>query len=593
MSRRGVAIVLSLLGAATVASIVAFVVIYMLIARAPSVPSGAVLALRLEGDLAEVAPVDVFGYLRGQRIQTLRSVLDTLRKAKADPRVVALLLEPKGFTTPYWAKLQEVRDALADFRASGKPVYAYLEYGTDRDYFVAAAADRVFLMPSASLDLTGVASYEVFLRGTLDLVGIQPDLHHVGAYKTAVNQFVERGFTPEHREVSAELTQGIYDEIVLGIAHSRGRSEGEVRGLIDRGPFLAAQALEEGLVDGLAYRDEVDAQLRAVSSARERATIEAGDYDRVSLRSLGLNRGPRIAVIHVSGAIVSGESGLDPINGSAVGSDTLSEYIRRVRRDGSIRGVVLRIDSPGGSAIASDAIWRELMTLKEDEETDRPIVASMSDLAASGGYYVAMAADSIVAHPSTLTGSIGIFGGKFVTGGLYAKLGANIESTSAGRFAEINSPVRPYNEDELVKLREQLQAFYDGFIEKVAAARGRTPAEIDVVAQGRVWTGRQALEHGLVDALGGLDRAVAEVKSLAGIPAEDDVELVVFPPRRTFYELLTEQLTGTGAARAAASRWFGSTLSAAEIEVLRAMRGPLALFRQGEPLALMPAAFFR
>ncbi len=592
MSRRGVAIVLTLLGAAVAVSIAAFVVIYLLVARAPSVPTGAVLALRLEGDLAEVAPADVFGYLSGTRMQTLRAVIDTLRKAKVDSRVSAVLLEPKGFGSLYWGKLQEIRDALADFRRSGKPVYAYLEYGSDRDYYVAAAADRVFLMPSASLDLTGVATYELFLRGTLDLVGVYPDLYHVGAYKTAVNQYVEHGFTPEHREVSAELTRGLYDEVVRGIADSRGRTEADVHTLIDAGPFLAGQALDAGLVDGLAYRDEVDARLRASSGARERATIEADDYDGVSLRSLGLNRGPRIAVIHASGAIVSGRSGFDPLNGSVVGSDTLSRYIRRVRRDASIRAVVLRIDSPGGSAVASDAIWRELRVLKDDEDADRPLVASMSDLAASGGYYIAMAADTIVAQPSTLTGSIGIFGGKFVTGGLYGKLGANIETTSAGRFAEINSPARPYNSDEQVKVQEQLQSFYDGFIEKVAESRGRTPAEIDGIAQGRVWTGRQALDHGLVDALGGLDRAVDEAKSLAGIPAEDDVELVVYPPRRSLYEILTEELTGS-ARSATGARWLASMLSASELEVLRAMRGPVAMFRDGEPLALMPSAIFR
>jgi protease-4 len=269
----------------------------------------------------------------------------------------------------------------------------------------------------------------------------------------------------------------------------------------------------------------------------------------------------------------------------------LTEYIRRVRRDNSIRAVVLRIDSPGGSAIASDAIWRELVVGKDDDG-ERPLVASMSDLAASGGYYIAMAADAIIAQPSTLTGSIGIFGGKFVTGGLYGKLGANIESTSAGRFAEINSPARPYNDDELVKVQGQLQSFYDQFIEKVAEARGRTPAEIDAIAQGRVWTGRQALDRGLVDALGGLDRAVAEAKSLAGIPADSDVELVVYPPRRSLYEILTQELAGS-AEGAAAGAWLASTLSAGELDVLRAMRGPLAMFRHGEPLALMPGAFVR
>jgi len=591
MSRRGIAVVLTLLGTAVAVSIAGFVMIYLLVGRAPDVPDNAVLSLQLSGDLAEVAPADVFGYFSGTRTATLHSVIETLERAKTDPRVTGVLLEPKGFSTPYWGKLQEIRDAIADFKTSGKPVYAYLEYGTDRDYYLASAADSVFLMPTTFLDLTGVASYEIFLRGTLDWAGVYPDLHHVGAYKTAVNQYQEHGFTPEHREVSMELTHGLYTEIVRGIAEGRGRSEDDIRALIDSGPFLADQALEGGLVDGLAYRDEVDARLRAVTGAGERATIDAGDYGRARRRGLRFNRGPRIAIINASGAIVSGESGFDPLNGSAVGSETLINYIRRVRRDNSIRAVVLRVDSPGGSAIASDAIWRELMLLKNDER-DVPLVASMSDLAASGGYYIAMAADSIVAHPLTLTGSIGIFGGKFVTGGLYGKAGANIETTSIGRRAEINSPTRPYTADELVKVREQLQSFYDGFIEKAADARGKTPAEIDVVAQGRVWTGRQALDRGLVDELGGLDRAVEEAKSLAGLNADQDVELVVYPPRMTVYEILTSELSGVS-GQALAERWAATALSAAELEVLRAMRGPLAMFQDGEPLALMPGAFFR
>src|SRR5919201_2639009 len=219
--------------------------------------------------------------------------------------------------------------------------------------------------------------------------------------------------------------------------------------------------------------------------------IDGDEYARIGPTSLGLNRGPRVAVIVASGAITSGRSGFDPLNGSTVGSETLVDYIRQARKDSSIRAIVLRVDSLGGSATASDAIWRELMIAKR-ERADRPIVASMSDLAASGGYYIAMPAHAIVAQPSTLTGSIGIFGGKIVTGGMYEKLGAHIEATSIGRHAEINSLARPYNPEELKKLQEQLQAFYDQFIEKVAESRHAQPEQIDEIAQGRVWTGQQS-----------------------------------------------------------------------------------------------------
>jgi protease-4 len=223
-----------------------------------------------------------------------------------------------------------------------------------------------------------------------------------------------------------------------------------------------------------------------------------------------------------------------------------------------------------------------------EARSDRPIVASMSDLAASGGYYIAMPAHAIVAQPSTLTGSIGVFGGKFVTGGLYAKLGAGVGATSSGRRAEMNSPIRQYTADEAALLKEQLQAFYDRFVEKAAESRGRTPADLERVAQGRIWTGRQALDHGLVDELGGLSRAIAVAKARADIPADSDVEIVIYPPPRSFYEILSDQISGAGAD--AGGRLIAS-LTSEERQALRVLRGPLDLFRRGEPLALLPVGF--
>jgi protease IV len=588
MARRGLAILFTLLGVAFFISIIGFVSLYLLFGREPSVPSNATLVLRVGGTLTEVAPADVVGYIRGVRMPTVRSIVENLRKAALDNRVRGVLLKPTGFESPFWGKVQEIRDAVLEFRKSGKPVYAYVDYGGDREYYLATAADKIFLMPSAALDLTGVATYELFLRGTLDKIGAYPDLHHIGQYKTAVNTFTEKGYTAAHKEMDESLNRDLYEQIVRGIADGRKKNEAEVRAAIDDGPFLPENALKAGLVDDLAYEDQVDEKLRA-GSTRDR--IEGDDYARVSASSIGLNRGPRIAVIYATGAIVGGKSGYDPLNGAVAGSDTLIEYIRQARRDGSVRAIVLRIDSPGGSASASDAIWRELM-LARNEKSDRPLVASMSDLAASGGYYIAMPAHVIVAQPSTLTGSIGIFGGKVVTGGVYNKLGMNIESTSIGKRAEINSPARPYNQDELKKLQEQLQSFYDDFVEKVATSRHSTPEQIDALAQGRVWTGRQAKQNKLVDELGGLDRAIALAKQRAKIPADSGVEIVIYPPRKSFYELLSDQLSGTGES-AAVSAWLNASLSKGELEVLRSMRGPLTLFRRGEILALMPFTFLR
>jgi protease-4 len=591
MANRRFPLILATLGVAIFVSMAGVLVLYLAVGREPRVPSAATLVLRVGGDLSEIVPDDVFTYLRGVRAVTVRSVVESLRKAKVDTRIRAVLVKPTGFDSPYWGKVQEIRDAMLDFKESGKPLYVYLEYGRDQDYYLATAADRIYLMPSSSLDLTGVATYALFLKGTLDKIGAYPDLHRIGDYKTAVNTFTEDGYTPAHKEMDEARISDLFDQLVSGIATGRGKDEVEVRELIDQGPFLPEDALRAGLVDGVVYEDEVSDLLEDESDLDETAEIEGDRYAQVSASSLGLNRGPRLAVIYAAGTITGGESGFDPINGPIVGSETLIDYIRQARRDDSVRGIVLRIDSPGGSATASDAVWRELMLAKTERE-DRPIVASMSDVAASGGYYIAMPAAVIVAQPSTLTGSIGIFGGKVVTGGVYAKLGMNIESTSRGRNAEINSPARPYNPDEVGKLEEQLRAFYDQFVEKVAESRRATPEEIEAVAAGRVWTGRQATERGLVDELGGLDTAIDAAKRLAGIDPGSDVEVVVYPPRKSFYELLSDQLSGANQSLAI-GRWLSASLSAGEMELLRAARSPLSIFRSGEPLALMPFRFLR
>ncbi len=593
MARRGFTIFFTFLGMALAISVAGLFALYFLFGREPAVPANATLTLRVGGDLGEIAPADIIGYVSGGgRTPTVRSLIDNLRKAKVDERIRAVLLKPTGFTTPFWGKIQELRDAVLDFKQSGKPIYAYLEYGGERDYYLASAADKVFLMPSTELELTGVATYALFLRGTFDKVGVEADLRHIGDYKTASNTFTEKGYTAAHREMDLSLNRDLYGQIVGGIAQARKQSEAAVRALIDEGPFLPGDALRAGLIDDVAYEDQVREKLRsALGQGATGPEIDTSDYARVSARSLGLDRGPRIAVIYAAGAIVSGRGGSDPLNGTSVGADTLIRYIRDARGDSSIRAIVLRIDSPGGSAGASDAIWRELM-IARNERADRPIVASMSDLAASGGYYIAMPAHAIVAQPSTLTGSIGIFGGKFVTGGVYEKLGAKIDSVSSGRRAEMNSPVRRYTPDEAKKVQEQLQAFYDQFIEKVAEARNSTPEKIDQIAQGRVWTGRQAKDNGLVDALGGLDAAIAVAKERAKIAKDSGVELVLYPPRRSLYELLSEELAG-GGEQAALSAWVAANVSSAELEALRALRGPLARFRRGEPLALMPFTFLR
>ena len=576
--RRGVGLVLGLILVAVLVSAVGMTAAFLLVGAEPTVPSQSTVVLRLRGDLPEVEQLGVFGPFLPRRT-TVRTVVESLRMAKVDRRVKSLLVVPSA-TPTLWAKTQEVRDAILDFKRSGKRAVAFLEFGGDQEYYVATACDRIYLMPTSPLDVKGLASYDIFLRGTLDKVGAYPDFLHVGDYKTAINVFTETGYTPAHREMAESLNRDTFEQLVRGVAEGRKKSEADVRRLIDEGPFLPEEALRNGLVDELAYADEVAAQARLATD--DAHTVEADTYAEVSPRRLGLGRGPRIAVIYVVGTIVSGRSSATT-EGEVAGSDTIAAFIRKARTDGAVKAIVVRIDSGGGSAVASDVIWRELTLAR----AKKPVVASMSDAAASGGYWVAMASHAIVAQPGTLTGSIGIFAGKIVTGGTLEKLGARIEGVSNGRLAEMGSPVRPFNEAERAKLTEQLQAYYDQFVERVAEARRSTPEQIDAIAQGRVWTGRQAKELGLVDELGGLDHAVALAKQRAKIPAASEVELVVYPPRKSFYELVSAPFAEENTIRG----WLGGLLLSPEERAAVALAGQVRRFRRGEPLALMPYVF--
>ena len=577
--RRGVWVVVFLLGCAVLASAALVTLSWVAFRRPPGVPAKGVLVLKIQGNLEEISN-NPFDALVHEPV-TVRSVTDALRAAKTDPRVTGVLLRPIDAPT-LWGKVQELREALVDFRSSGKPLVALVEFAGDREYVLASAASRVVLVPPGQLNLTGLASYQVFLRGTFDLIGAQPDLLHIGDYKTAVNTFTEKGFTPAHKEMTESLNHDAFEQLLGNIASARKKNVEEVRALIDQGPMLPDAALEKGLVDDVAYFDEIGKTSGLGDRFKE---LPLEQYLTVMPATRAPLTAPRVAVIYAVGTIVSGNGGTGP-TGTEVGSDKLTEYIRDVRNDDSIKAAVLRIDSPGGSTVASDVIWRELMLLR----ARKPLVVSMSDLAASGGYYIAMPGHVIVAQPGTLTGSIGIFSGKFVTEGTYNKVGINIEAVSEGAYAQMYSPSRPFNAAERAKIEEHMQAFYDQFVEKVAESRSSTPEKIDAIAQGRVWTGRQARERGLVDELGGLPRAIAIAQQRAGIAKDALVQVVTYPPRPSVFEALSSAFGGTESMRASLAEVL---LTQQDREALAAMRRPMQLLRRGESLALLPWVFAR
>ena len=571
--------VVFLLLCAVLASAAMVTLSWVMFRRPPGVPAKGVLVVKIERDLDEIS-TNPFDALVREPV-TVRSLTQALRAAKTDPRVTGVLLRPINAPN-LWGKVQEVREALVDFRSSGKPLVALVEFAGDREYVLASAASRVVLVPPGQLNLTGLASYQVFLRGTFDLIGTQPDLLHIGDYKTAVNTFTEKGFTPAHREMTESLNHDAFEQLLGAVASARKKSVEDVRALIDQGPMLPAAALANGLVDEVAYFDEIGKTSGLGDRFKE---LPLEQYITVMPATRTSLNAPRVAVIYAVGTIVSGNGGSGP-TGTEVGSDKLTEYIRDVRNDDSIKAAVLRIDSPGGSTVASDVIWRELMLLR----ARKPLVVSMSDLAASGGYYIAMPGHVIVAQPGTLTGSIGIFSGKFVTGGTYNKLGINIEAVSEGTYAQMYSPSRPFNAAERAKVEEHMQAFYDQFVEKVAESRSSTPEKIDAIAQGRVWTGRQARERGLVDELGGLPRALAIAQQRAGIAKDAAVQVVTYPPRPSVFEALSSTFGGGQGMRASLAE---TLLSQQDREALAAMRRPMQMLRRGESLALLPWVFAR
>ncbi len=576
---RGIWVVFGLIIAAVAMSAAGLVLMALFIGRAPQVSGNSTLVLKIGGELQEIESGGVIGQFF-EAPPTVRSIVDALRKAKVDRRVTSVVIRPTSAAS-LWGKVQEIRDAITDFRRSGKPIVGYLEYGGEQEYYLASACDKVFLLPTSTLDLTGMASYELFLRGTLDKIGAYPDTIHIGQYKSASNTLTEHTFTPAHREMAESLNNDLYAQLVAGLADGRHKSEKEIRDLIDHGPFLPEDAVRAGLIDDVAYEDELDDKVKLSKGSAHFMT--ESEYRHVTPLSLGLNRGPQIAVIYASGVIASGD-GSDSPSGQVLGSASMVEYIRKARADNDIKAIVLRIDSPGGSAIASDVIWREVMLT----HPVKPVVASMSDVAASGGYYIAMPAHAIVAEPATLTGSIGVVMLKFAIDGTLKKLGMNVEGVTRGRYADLYSPVRPFTPEERLKVQQQMQATYDAFVEKAAAGRNTTPERIDAVGQGRVWTGKQAKEIGLVDELGGLDRALAIAKQRAKLPPDSEVEIVVYPGRKSIYEIVKNPFGSSERTGA-----FGALLGIGDRRALQTLTAPLRLFRHGEPLAIMPNVFVR
>ncbi|TMA61467.1 MAG: signal peptide peptidase SppA [Deltaproteobacteria bacterium] len=491
------------------------------------------LRLDLSGSLPEEGPSLLATLWRAPGMDFL-TLISLLRWAREDERIRAVVLTVADLDVG-WARLQSLRRSLLALRQAGKHVWVYLTEGGTREYYLASAADTVVLAPAGHLAVTGIAAETLFFKGALDKLGIEAQVHQAGQYKAAGEAFTRESMSGPHREMLEGLLDDLYSQIVEGIALARNKSKAEVQELIDQGLFLAREALTAGLVDQVDYEDAVPARLEAKIGPVQ--VIEAGLYQRRRVRALRcqlLRYAPRkIALVTVGGPVKRGETVDSPEGGRAVGSTSFARDLKRVRDDQGVAAVVVRIASPGGSGVASDLMWRELLRTRER----KPVIVSMGDVAASGGYYLALAGEKLFAEEGTITGSIGVIAGKAVLHDLYTHLGVGKEILTRGRRAALFSDYLAFAPPERERLEFEIQAFYQDFVEKVARCRSLSAEAVEPSAQGRVWSGRQAWVRGLVDEMGGLEEALAEAKRRMGLPAERPVIVERIPKAPSSWRL--------------------------------------------------------
>jgi protease-4 len=528
-----------LLGVLTGLAITVLVVVLIVVAalrfreKPPEVADGSTLILRIDGDVPERPPIQLpFPFLEERNTMTVANLWAVLRRAAGDARIKALVLEPSGLETG-WAKLQELRADIESFKQSGKPVIAYLRSPGTREYYLATACTKIYMTPEDLLNLKGMRMELMYFKKTLDKLGVGVQVEHAGKYKDFGDMFTRTSMSQETRDVLNSILDDLYGNVAQAIAAGRKKTPEEVRAIIDEGPFISSQVVSKGLVDEVRFEDQMFGELKSMLKGGELKKITSQRYMR-ALEGERQDSKNRIAFLVGQGGITRGNPDDTGLSDEGITSEGFDKLLRQVASDSQIKGVIVRIDSPGGEVTASDEIWREMMLVRQK----KPLIISMSDTAASGGYYIAMTGDAVLAYPGTLTGSIGVVYGKPDLHGLYDKVGITKEILQRGRFAAIDSDYKPLDPAELAKLREGIDESYKQFVTKVADARKRPFAQIEPVAQGRVWLGSQAKANGLVDELGGLDRAVELIKQKAKIPQGEKVALVPYPPRRSLLELL-------------------------------------------------------
>ena len=499
-----------------------------------------------------------------------------IRDAATDPEVAGVFFEVESVSLG-WARAQELRAAIAAVAEAGKPCVAWSGALTNSELYLATGCPTVQAPPAALVFVNGLSITQTYYRGLFDRYKISPNFEHVGDFKSAVEPYERTGPSEAAAQATDALLDSLYGQFIDGIAAGRSVDAEVARGWVDDPPMTAADAQARGMIDALKYRDE--AFIEAMGEDPD--PLPFRDYLRGRRAAWSAGEGV-VAVLYAEGAIIDGSSAQDLFGSQYIGDRTLRRQLADLREDDDVKAVVLRVNSPGGSGQASDAIWREVARLKEE----KPVVVSMADYAASGGYYISMGANRIYAEPGTLTGSIGVFGGKINLSAALAEFGVSTHTTRRGRYATLLSGMHDFDDAERAKFKAFLAGFYDVFVTKAAEGRGMTPEALHAVAQGRVWTGAQALEHGLVDELGGLDAAVAHAAELGGISGTPEIRRV--PQRKGFLEQIMEDLSNPDpnaqAAAGALALVPGAQEAGAQLALLDAVMGT------GGPVLLLPGA---
>ncbi|QTA87446.1 signal peptide peptidase SppA [Desulfonema magnum] len=534
--------ILIIIGAITLLEIIVAigVGVYFFLIYKEEVPDKTFIELDFEKGFTEYVPDDPTARMISGKVVTIRDVVEALERASGDDQIKGVIARigsvPMGF-----ARIQEIRDAILNFRQKGKTAIAYTdtfgEFGPgNRAYYLATAFEEICLQPSGDIGLTGLILETRFMKGTLDKLGVIPRMDHRHEYKNAMNIFTEKEYTAPHKEAVCKVMESLFGQIVKEIARTRELSEEDVRSLADHGLFLGQEAVNAKLADKLAYQDEVYEDVKK-NTGRNTHFLSLSDY--LNLAGRVHTEGETIALIYGVGGVQRGESDYNPLYGDvAMGAKTVTDAFQAATEDDAVRAIVFRVSSPGGSYVASDSIWRETVRAKA---AGKPVIVSMGDVAGSGGYFVAMNADKIVAHPATITGSIGVLAGKMVTSGFWDKLGISWDDVSTSSNAAIWTGTHDYTSEEWNLLEGALDRIYADFTSKVAQGRGLPIEYVSEIAKGRIWTGEDAKELGLVDELGGFPLAIRLAKEAAEIPEDAEICLKVFPKKKPLLEVLLEK----------------------------------------------------